>query len=660
MSTHTNDRPGLRRSLLLALGPRAGQVTHRAGELSLAWLECPPPLAILDLAEALPQGAALVAALDGLAAPEQAAAVRAAGLGIVHPDELAAWLCIDLIDQPCCDGAAQVAAVVDQLRRQAWTRLRADVRACALLLADPAGSADLQAWRETLLAAGVERLCVAGPVDRERVRHGEASWLEQAAVALAAMLWVAGPPDLTAGITDTAVAIGAAAWRGDLPGLRQALAERIARRTLARLVSAEEAPALQAGERPWLSPQLDLADIASVVPPPPPAGLWRHRQPGLAVLPHLGERLAVEAERRRVYYRQSVFVHREAWLANRVERGERELAALQAALEAPAAGWPRLAAWARVAQARKSEAVAALALLEDDMEAAGRTCDAAETARERARSELDALATGFPAPGWRGLLHALAAPWRWLGWLWGYVVTLPRAAQRVLDAFARVEAAAGQEANLHLLRQAMLGLAQTAADQASSASVRLALLRAAAEHNAAQPLIPLPWPWTEASAGRLVDALLPPRGPDLHLLCGGPAGQPADGAAVAQRVSAWSTQAVEPLGWSAAQEIVAALDEATLARWLDELAAAALPLWPAGADPAPGDGAAGHLAWRPPRADQVDAGPDVAPLARWCAERRHSPQPCAADVIVFGACAPVSFDDTLIVAAVLEPAAGVS
>jgi len=165
---------------------------------------------------------------------------------------------------------------------------------------------------------------------------------------------------------------------------------------------------------------------------------------------------------------------------------------------------------------------------------------------------------------------------------------------------------------------------------------------------------------TDASVGRLVDALLPPRGPDLHAICGGLAGQPADGAAVAQRVSAWSTQAVEPLAWSAAQEIVAALDEVTLARWLDELADEALPLWPAAADPGPGDGTAGHLAWRPPRTDQVDAGPDVAPLARWCAERRCSPRPCAADVIVFGASAPVSFDDTLIVAPVLEPAAGAS
>ena len=641
MNAGTNGDLGVRRSLVCFGGSRAATAAQRIDDLSCTWLGCKPPLALLNLAAG--PAAAVQAAIDGLAGVDQTQALHRVGLYLAHPDEVAVWLVLDLLDPEAALDPGGLNELLGELRRQAWSRLRANIRPQVLLLADPAAGETLGQWHAALAASGVEQVWLAGPVNRSRVRFADNAWIEQASTAVAGLLW-----------TDTAAATREpddAPWRSARrPGT--ATLPRCARRwwSGSPAASSHALPSRQA----WRN-----GPSSNGFRPPSTRPAWPQpsRRPNLPACGATGSQASPcchsspRGSRQRPAGAIRSIASRstrcaKSWLSERLAAGEQQLAAQEAAHVRAGEAWSRPGGWAQQAEARKGEVLAALALLEDDLEAAGHARDAAETMVLRAEANLSALVSVFPQPGSRGALRALFTPWRWPAWAWGYVIVLPRTVQRLLDAYAGCEAAAWHEANIHLARQALLGLAQTAGDRAVQAQRAFGLFQAAAEANAAEAAPP--WPWTDATLDSLATSLFPPVGPDLVVLLEGLGDRPEDATTLIRRVRGWVTEVAAALAWTTAEQLIMALDEPRLTAWLDELGERAQPLWPADAGPSDGDDPVGQLTWRPARRRVTPPAEEEARLARWSASRPHSSvRVSAADALCFIGAARVALDDGL-------------
>jgi hypothetical protein len=303
---------------------------------------------------------------------------------------------------------------------------------------------------------------------------------------------------------------------------------------------------------------------------------------------------------------------------------------LAAARLACADGWGALSGLQAELRAKMTQLRAACALIEDWLEEAGGRFARAADDVARAEQELTELCAGFPAPGRAGALMLLVQPWRWPTLVWAYLAQLPQAGQRYLDACSRRGEARWAEANLHALRQAYLAMAQILQEQQRATDAWDADLQAAqvALGQALAELPPPPTPWEASQLAALGTALAVGPGPGW----GWTAGEAAEGT---KALLDWAAErAARVDGWTAADWLTSALDEAGLAEWLGDLAGRATPLWP-GVMPGGetvtwvvcGGGAAGEVAggWQPQRPWQGQSGPTSA--ARLAAALRRGRDP---------------------------------
>ncbi len=629
---YKHDISALRRTLLVAVGDVAEAVAGRATALSRQWLGVEPPLAVVKLsASALfaPTDAttqqALTEACDGLAEADLAFRLRAAGRPIARGDQIEAWVLIqaDVSAPPAasadagCPGVSLPAALSELV----WQRLRGHVTMRALLLADPTAEQQAARWAARLAAAGVEGIGLVGPVNADRLRYDAPDWQAQAAVALALCLWSAArpgnhadhgappvgadgsppwdgsPPNGRPSPDEPAVrptvvwTAGAAAWPSPGAEIRRQLIPRCAQQGARRLLDATARPG-EGSENadddnlpPWQMPGLMVSparhslSLEAAVPPEPAGLTWGSRHPAWDALASVPETLRAEAERRSRLAHDQQFGPRMRWLEEQLARWTTALAELVRLRLMPADGWPDLPGLRNELQGKTAELRAACAEIEEWLEDAGERFARAADDVAQAEAALAALCRSFPEPGLAGAMGLLLAPWRWPRLAWAYLVRLPEAGQRYLDAHARQGAARWSEANLHTLRQAYLVMAQMAQERERQVNAWIEAIEAAGRCLAQEvaDLPPPPAPWDARLLDALAEGLAAGPGPDLRWI----EADVADAEEVRRSLLAWAeglTAALADL--TAVHWLTFALDDDTLARWLGDRAMEATPLWP--------------------------------------------------------------------------------
>ncbi|GEM_PF-4700339 len=644
MMQNTTGLPGLRRALLLTLGPLAVEVAGRAAALSQAWLGVTPPLAVEPLdgaavaaTDSAPCVERLADACDRLAAGELAAALAGTRWPLTLDNEIAVWL---LVDVASAEADAWPPALLHDLQEAVWRRLRVHLTPAALLLAAPAHQEAVHAWAGRLATAGVERMALAGPVDAAHLRWSPEAWQARAATALAALLWSEArlsALQVEAG-SDHAWAVAAAAWPSPEATIRRQATLHNAALTIRRLLEAPRPEADAVAETPpWevpglaITPERHRLALEAALSPEPAAVSWSGWRVSdlwsrLAGLP---DELAGLARTHTAAAHDAQHAERGAWLAEHMARWEEALQALRTERLAPSSGWPALGRYRLELAGLAAQLQAACVTIEDWLEAAGQQFAAAEVAVQRTRQALSDTCSRFPPATRHGLLTALLQPWRWPGWLWKYLVTLPNQGQQYLNAIGRQGRARWQEANVHALRQAYLAMAQAVQERQREAAAWADAL-AAAQTTVADELarpVALPEPWQPTRPAELAAACLPADGPSLLSLPSpgapdndaevgpdsrlgadapdalSPGWPTAD--AVLAGLLAWSAASLSRLDdWTAADYLAAAGADGMLAPWLTRWREQARPLWPA--DNA---GAATGCWLLCPARRQADAGP---------------------------------------------------
>lgn len=590
----------IRRAMLLTWGPAAEAVAETTLALSRAWLGVEPPLAIeawrprsQQPAQSLPaQAEGPVAgepddAWAGLVRGARIAALRAAGWTLARGDEIQGWVLVDV----AAVGLAPMAltSALPTLAEQVWQTWRVHVTWRALVLAEPAQEHRAAAWVAALADAGVEGVALAGPVDAARLCWETPEWQSRAATALAALLW--GEVNLlgAAGAGQTpAWAIGGAAWASPLAELKARVALRCAQWVAEGWLTHGKG----------LTGLADLSVLAGVTPaqqrgaleacvPPAPAGLtWGNRLPDWHAVRSVAAALEADVAEQTAQAQAAQYEPRGAWLGAQVAAWQAELAAWRQqrlALEGEGAG---LRGLALDLQALVDQLLAACGQIQDWLEAASQEFERAQAGAQAAQQALAALCAAFPAPTQSGVLAALMNLWRWPGLIWAYVVLLPRAAGRYLEACGRQGQARRNEANTHALRQAYLVLMQITQEHLREVTALIAQVTQMAALLAARAAAaaPLPEPWDAAQVDWLAAAWLSrinAPAPDVDLHDG--AADDAAGLAADDLLAAVTTDLAALADWSAADCLAAALDDTALQAWLHRQAGVATPLWPVNA-----------------------------------------------------------------------------
>jgi hypothetical protein len=606
----------IRRAVLLTNGPVAEAVAAETWALSRSWLGTEPPLAIVRDAllpdagsrEAVP--AVLDEAFLSLVSGTRIAALRDAGWGLARADEIQAWVLVDVGTSRAPSNG--LGTLLPALAERAWQHLRVHLSWHALVLAEPAAEAQAAQWAIDLAAAGVENVCVDGPVDAARLYWEPPVWQGRAATALAALLWneagqfnSAGPASVEG--RAPAWSIGAAAWVAPQAPIKAQVALRCARLSVARWLAHPDVPEASAADvPPWEVPGLAVTPeqhrfAAEASVPPEPAGqTWHQRRPDWHAVHGLVAELRAATEKRAAQAHTEQYNLRGAWLGSQVAAWETALAQLRCQRLAPTAGWPQLQLFGLELRGLVAQLQSACVLIEDWLEEAGRQFERAEAAALVATQDLTEVCAAFPAPTRAGLLATLTNLWRWPGLVWAYLVMLPHSAQSYLDAYAQQGQARRAEANVHALRQAYLAMAQITRDglreveallgQAEEVAAELATL-ATRQDGAAHSLEP----WDAGKLDRLAVRLLPEVRSDLLgvLAVPVPEGQSDaspdanSAAAAAERLLARVAADLQALdSWSAADCLIEALDDAGLMHWLRRQMEVATPLWPISAQEA--------------------------------------------------------------------------
>ncbi len=620
MAQNTMGLPGLRRALLVTLGPVAAEVAGQAAALSQAWLGVTPPLAVecLEATAAVTEDIGpcverLADACDRLAAGELATVLAMASRPPASANEITIWL---LVDVAATDAAGWPAGLLQALQELVWRRLRTHLTPAALLLAAPAHVETVHAWARRLAAVGVERMMLAGPVDANHLLWSSEAWQARAATALVALLWSeARPGTLPIEARDPQIwAVGAAAWPSPKTIIHRRIAQHHAALAGQRLL-AKPPPDSESGADvpPWevpglaITPERHRLALEAALSPEPPAAVWPGWR-GLELwsrLSGLADDLAVLARAHMAAAHDAQHTERGEWLSRQVAGWEKALLGLRTARLTPASGWPALGRYRMELAGLAAQLQVACTAIEDWLEAAGQQFATAEVAVQRARQALSATCSRFPPATRHGLLAMLFRPWRWPGWLWDALVTLPNQAQQYLNAIGRQGRARWHEANVHALRQAYLAMAQAVQESRREAEAWADALAAAAQmltDELAQPAA-LPEPWQEEHLATLASGCLPaddqgePSCPE-HLSLperGDPLPSPlaatglpeqADAWPTADRalsgLLAWSAACLTPLdAWTAADYLSSAAEDGLLALWLARWRNQACPLWPA-------------------------------------------------------------------------------
>ena len=462
----------IRRAVLLTHGPAAEAVAAETWALSRAWLGTEPPLAIVR--DAVPPDSesaevALVAldqACTSLMSGTRITALRDAGWGLARGDEIQAWALVDVAASH--DASNGLGMLLPALAERVWQRLRVHLSWHALVLAEPASEGQVAQWAADLAAAGVENVCVAGPVDAARLYWEPPVWQGRAATVLAVLLWNEVGQFNPAGLASVegrtpAWGIGAAAWVSPQAQIKALVALRCARLSIARWLANPDVPEASAVDvPPWevpglvVTPEQHRFAVEASVPSEPAGQTWDQRRPDWHAVHGLAGELRAGMEKRAAQAHTEQYDLRGAWLASQVTTWEIALGQLRQQRLAPATGWPQLQSFGLELRSLVAQLESACVLIEDWLEEAGRQFERAEAAALVATRDLTEVCAAFPAPTRAGLLATLTSLWRWPSVVWAYLITLPRTAQSYLDACAHQGQARRAEANMHALRQAYL------------------------------------------------------------------------------------------------------------------------------------------------------------------------------------------------------------
>jgi len=634
MITETSLKPmrRIRRAMLLAYGPAAEAVAGTTMALSRAWLGVEPPLAIEawrprsqqpaqsrsfdDLrtgstsaepvcagklrngcSDFQPPGGErplLDGAWAGLVSGARIAALREAGWTLARGDEIQGWV---LVDVAADQATAALTTALPTLAEQIWQAWRVHVTWRALVLAEPAQEHLAAAWVAALADTGVEEVALAGPVDAARLCWETPEWQGRVAAALAALLWGEGDLLRAAGLAQAAGrmpawAIGGAAWASPLEELKVQAALRCARWVAERwLTDGKDLTGL--GDLSGLievTPGQRRSALEACVPPAPARLTWGNRRPDWHTVRSVAAALQADVDEHTAQTQAAQYEPRGAWLGTQVAAWQAELAEWRWQRLALAGAGPGLRSLALELQALVEQLRAACGQIQDWLEAASQEFERAQAGAQAAQQALAALCAAFPAPTQSGVLAALTNLWRWPGLIWAYLVLLPRAAGRYLDACGRQWQARRNEANMHALRQAYLAMAQITQEHRREVAALIVQVEQIADILAARTAAatPLPEPWRAAQLDRLAAAWLPQVKVSVQDL---PWPTDISDGAVAEDVGASCAAADDLLaaisadlaaldGWSAADCLAAALDDAGLSAWLRRQLGAAVPLWP--------------------------------------------------------------------------------
>lgn len=617
--------PTLQRVLVIAQGARATAVAEAVVAATRRWLPPPHPLAWVaghdnEAGEETLEEAVRTAA-EQLASRELAAALFQAGYRLDRHAEFHIWLVVDLDSQPGSESGAPAAAValLGRVERAIWRALRLRTLPHALLLASPQTGAEAACWAATLQQANVADVCLCGSVNLEHQSLVEEEWVQQSALALAALCWGILPSHAQREQTGSIRILGAAAWASSLPTIRQWLALRTALAAVRRLEDdappAENRSAADGGPADGgpaaAGAAIDVmewnAQLAARVPEPLGLKQWLGGQPSWENLQKLGANLVAEEQQEGA---RSAINGRQArmnWLDTTVDRWSAQFETMRQTMLAPVEGLPAPTIWqARVDQVVQ-RLVGAQAAVDEALEQASQHLEQQQAAEAAAVARIQAVTREFPAlPGWSGLL-ALLQFWRWPMLLWCWFHLLPERCQALYAVQAQRRLAGWREANWHVLRQLLLALqmrTRQATQEYVALKTTLAEVAAALQRRLdglAQAGHLVPWSaetledlW-EVADNSLVDERLAVYLREHPL----PTWANGDPSAQAEALAAaMATPEPALTGWSALECLVNGLERSEVRRrdpvehllarkplrqpfaWLDEQAQRALPLWP--------------------------------------------------------------------------------
>jgi hypothetical protein len=571
--------------MILTVGPASEAIAAQSLALSTGWLGVEPPVQIVPVG---PESADVVArACIALASPELASRLQAHGLSLGDSADLQVWLIVDATADAAGPGASpcRVAlAAMHSVEQMAWRQLRLHVIPCLLVLGEPERAEGAAEWIACLRDVGADNCFVAGPVDAMHLRLDDAEWHARAATGLSALLW--GRPENSAGDdAESCRALGGAAWTPPAPAAKRWLTHHRAQEAVRRLAEGRnwgDAPgdASEVSAPPWcaddlwISPERHREELATRVPMPLLDQTWRERRPNWPSLSTLASAICADAEDALGPQRDREYTLRQCWVAEQVGNWEFRLAEMREEGLSPA----QLAAMVRRQRAALQQA---LIRIEDWLEAAVHAHMRADELVTRSQEDLRQVCAGFPAATFEAALSAVARPWLWPDWAWDYMVRLPRAGKRLLDALRRQAQARWAAANLHALRQAHLAMAQAANASLGEAERLAALLvqiRDVLDRGAPtdKDLAELA-PWTSERLAQLAERNPPETWPGL-----GRVGD-ATAEAAAEDLLAWATVTFGWLdSWTAADYLRMALPDDELTEWIRRFVTGPAPLWPGG------------------------------------------------------------------------------
>lgn len=594
----------LSRTLLLIVGDWAKKVADYTQGQSRAWLSSEPPLRTLDIEPWLTNSALAVEhqaeidhLCDELASQQLLHTLHSNGYQLKDHDELLVWLVLQITPEMAfipTDLATVLQLVVDR----AWHRLRVHTSLRALLVAEPADETQLSLWIGALHNASIDHFYLAGPINQLHLRQPLAAWQQQAATALATLLWTYQPSQREELQHWVVRSLGAAEWSSPRPILERWLILQRAHGLLQQIMQAPSATAAASMATRAIPPQRLADTLVASLPSFPKRRIWRNHRPTWRKLDNLIQTITQLVERDTIQFQGDTRQVRRQWLDEMLQHQCGALSLLQHQPENSTPALPQLALW----QQNLTELQATLqeyAVMVDEHLAALNNKLASAQERTRATTqELAMLCAGFPAATWRGLINTLLQPWRWLGWIWHYLVTLPRFAQSCLDAHAAQQQLSWQESNWHLLRQLYLAQLQDLRQElVALAALQAHLQQAEAEISKQLAALEqlLPTPWTANRLSTLMDSnpLVVSTQSLPHLLDELPLPQwvTQEPMALVEQFADVCGRASTPLHhWSAIDCLLAAFttsttpanpaDKVALETWLASWLETALPLWP--------------------------------------------------------------------------------
>jgi len=537
-----NGAPGVIGSLLLTLGAAAHTVAEGVVQLQTHWLRQthgsgqPPALRLVNC-DGLSTTDNVQFAMRELLEPvcqDLAEEIRRNRLhnGHATPDDsdpLPVWLIVDVTaTAPHTTLAAWARAWLEIVELAVWNGLQRQTACAVLLLAPPTDTSPIHDMIRQLSRLGPLPLYVAASAAQRPDEGATVTGPPHLAAALAALLW--GEASDHAGLDHPAraprqiYALGAAQWLSPAPMLQQALTLQWIQHLFDTLSDRDAAAPIDPESQsdaalPTHSPPTETAaetatdlhlfvspdqvarrseELRAVIPPllPPQlsgrdaAGWRRTHAPIKTLLAQVNTQQTAQESAQHTARRQ--------WLAAELSAWDQNVQRLTHRFLLGDAGAPQCAHYRAAVQELRHAAQESLSLIDDQLHAAtARVTETEHAVHESARA-LDDTCQYLMEHRARRWWDRLVRPSLWWTWLRHRVWMLPERRTDLLHAvYARNEARM-DEANMHMLRQLYLAMAQDlqrrlAWTESFAAWLDEAAALLAAEQQRVAEQLPAPW-----------------------------------------------------------------------------------------------------------------------------------------------------------------------